>query len=109
MRPRRPGALVAGAGVALLTGATVLGFAGVFTVYTFIQPILTRISGFGEAAVSPILLQVQARRGYVGVGLWVIRQKLNLGPTAIAVSALSSTLKLPSSAPSRRIRRSSFS
>ncbi len=35
---------------------TVLGFAGVFTVYTFIQPILTRISGFGEAAVSPILL-----------------------------------------------------
>lgn len=35
---------------------TVLGFAGVFTVYTFIQPILTTISGFGEAAVSPILL-----------------------------------------------------
>lgn len=35
---------------------TVLGFAGVFTVYTFIQPILTRVSGFGEAAVSPILL-----------------------------------------------------
>ncbi len=35
---------------------TVLGFAGVFTVYTFIQPILTSISGFGEAAVSPILL-----------------------------------------------------
>src|SRR5688572_5107947 len=35
---------------------TVLGFAGVFTVYTFIQPILTRISGFSEAAVSPILL-----------------------------------------------------
>ncbi|ROU05065.1 MFS transporter [Lysobacter enzymogenes] len=35
---------------------TVLGFAGVFTVYTFIQPILTRLSGFGEAAVSPILL-----------------------------------------------------
>ncbi|QWP76422.1 MFS transporter [Lysobacter sp. K5869] len=35
---------------------TVLGFAGVFTVYTFIQPILTTLSGFGEAAVSPILL-----------------------------------------------------
>ncbi|MFK3650717.1 MFS transporter [Lysobacter enzymogenes] len=35
---------------------TVLGFAGVFTVYTFIQPILTSVSGFGEAAVSPILL-----------------------------------------------------
>ncbi|MGO1073108.1 MFS transporter [Lysobacter sp. CA199] len=35
---------------------TVLGFAGVFTVYTFIQPILTSISGFSAAAVSPILL-----------------------------------------------------
>lgn len=35
---------------------TVLGFAGVFTVYTFIQPILTTLSGFGNAAVSPILL-----------------------------------------------------
>ncbi|BAV99120.1 MFS transporter, DHA1 family, arabinose polymer transporter [Lysobacter enzymogenes] len=35
---------------------TVLGFAGVFTVYTFIQPILTSISGFSEATVSPILL-----------------------------------------------------
>ncbi|OOG62761.1 MFS transporter [Rhodanobacter sp. B04] len=35
---------------------TVLGFAGVFTVYTYIQPILTQVSGFGESAVSPILL-----------------------------------------------------
>lgn len=35
---------------------TVLGFAAVFTVFTFIAPILTQISGFGEAAVSPILL-----------------------------------------------------
>ena len=35
---------------------TVLGFAGVFTVYTYIQPILTQVSGFGENAVSPILL-----------------------------------------------------
>jgi DHA1 family inner membrane transport protein len=36
--------------------ATVFGFGGVFTVYTFIQPILTRITGFSDAAVSPILL-----------------------------------------------------
>ena len=36
--------------------ATVLGFAGVFTVFTYIQPILTRVSGFSDAAVSPILL-----------------------------------------------------
>jgi DHA1 family inner membrane transport protein len=35
---------------------TVLGYAGVFAVFTYIAPILTRISGFREAAVSPILL-----------------------------------------------------
>ncbi len=35
---------------------TVLGYAGVFAVFTYIAPILTQISGFGEAAVSPILL-----------------------------------------------------
>jgi MFS transporter, DHA1 family, inner membrane transport protein len=35
---------------------TVFGFAGVFTTFTYIQPLLTRIGGFSEAAVSPILL-----------------------------------------------------
>jgi MFS transporter, DHA1 family, inner membrane transport protein len=35
---------------------TVLGFAGVFAVFTYIAPMLTQLSGFGEAAVSPILL-----------------------------------------------------
>lgn len=35
---------------------TVLGFAGVFTVFTYIAPILTGITGFGIDAVSPILL-----------------------------------------------------
>ena len=35
---------------------TVLGYAGVFAVFTYIAPMLTRISGFNEAAVSPILL-----------------------------------------------------
>jgi DHA1 family inner membrane transport protein len=35
---------------------TVLGFAGVFVVFTYIQPLLTRITGLSEAAVSPILL-----------------------------------------------------
>jgi MFS transporter, DHA1 family, inner membrane transport protein len=35
---------------------TVLGFAGLFTVFTYIQPILTRVTGFSVAAVSPILL-----------------------------------------------------
>jgi DHA1 family inner membrane transport protein len=35
---------------------TVLGYAGVFAVFTYIAPALTRITGFPEAAVSPILL-----------------------------------------------------
>jgi DHA1 family inner membrane transport protein len=35
---------------------TVLGYAGVFAVFTYIAPMLTRISGFAESAVSPILL-----------------------------------------------------
>lgn len=35
---------------------TVLGFGGMFTVYTYIQPLLTQISGFSDEAVSPILL-----------------------------------------------------
>lgn len=35
---------------------TVLGFAGVFTVFTYIQAILTSVTGFAESAVSPILL-----------------------------------------------------
>ncbi|MGH6881762.1 MAG: MFS transporter, partial [Hypericibacter sp.] len=35
---------------------TVLGFGGVFAVFTYIQPILTGLAGFSEQAVSPILL-----------------------------------------------------
>lgn len=35
---------------------TVLDYAGVFAVFTYIAPLLTRISGFAESAVSPILL-----------------------------------------------------
>ena len=35
---------------------TVLGYAGVFAVFTYIAPMLTEITGFREAAVSPILL-----------------------------------------------------
>ena len=41
---------------------TVFGFAGVFAVFTYIQPILTQVTGFAESAVSPILLMF-------GVGL----------------------------------------
>lgn len=43
---------------------TVLGFGGMFVVFTYIAPILTRISGFGDGLVSPILL-------VFGVGLIV--------------------------------------
>lgn len=35
---------------------TMLGFAGVFTVITYIQPLLTRLTGMSETAVSPVLL-----------------------------------------------------
>jgi DHA1 family inner membrane transport protein len=35
---------------------TVFGFAGVFTAFTYIQPILTRVTGFADSTVSPILL-----------------------------------------------------
>jgi DHA1 family inner membrane transport protein len=35
---------------------TVLGYAGVFAVFTYIAPMLIEISGFAPAAVSPILL-----------------------------------------------------
>ncbi|WP_447938868.1 MFS transporter [Pseudoxanthomonas mexicana] len=35
---------------------TVLGFGGMFTVYTYIQPLLTQVTGFADAAVSPVLL-----------------------------------------------------
>ncbi|PLK73164.1 MFS transporter [Rhizobium sp. TH135] len=35
---------------------TVLGCAGVFTVFTYIAPVLTEVTGFSDAAVSPILL-----------------------------------------------------
>lgn len=35
---------------------TVLGYAGVFAVFTYIAPMLIEISGFGAHAVSPILL-----------------------------------------------------
>jgi MFS transporter, DHA1 family, inner membrane transport protein len=35
---------------------TVFGFAGVFAVFTYIQPLLVELAGFPERAVSPILL-----------------------------------------------------
>lgn len=46
---RRPQVLLG-----LLT--TVLGYAGVFAVFTYIAPILTSLSGFSDTAVSPLML-----------------------------------------------------
>ena len=42
--------------VLLALAMTVFGWIGVFAVFTFIAPILTGITGFPDAAVSPILL-----------------------------------------------------
>ena len=35
---------------------TTLGFSGVFAVFTYIAPLLTRVAGFAEPALSPLLL-----------------------------------------------------
>lgn len=43
---------------------TVLGWVGVFAVFTYLAPLLTKVTGFSDAAVSPILL-------VVGIGLLV--------------------------------------
>jgi len=42
--------------VLLSLAVTTLGFAGLFTIFTYIEPILTRVTGFADDAVSPILL-----------------------------------------------------
>lgn len=47
---------IAGAPVLLGLVTTVLGFAGVFVIYTYIAPLLTEVTGFADSAVSPILL-----------------------------------------------------
>jgi len=39
---------------------TVFGFAGVFALFTYVQPLLTRLAGLPESAVSPALLLMGA-------------------------------------------------
>ncbi|MEI5663550.1 MFS transporter [Bosea sp. CCNWLW174] len=53
---RRELATLADPQVLLGLAMTVLGFGGVFAVFTYIQPILVEITGFSQEAVSPILL-----------------------------------------------------
>ena len=58
--------------------AAVLGFGGVFTVFTYVQPLLTQVSGFSQAAVSAILLVFGAGMiagNWLG-GRWVDRRPL---------------------------------
>lgn len=64
---------------------TVLGFAGLFTVFTYIQPILTRITGVPDAWVSPILLVFGA-----GLALGNIAggRLADRGPAAAVVTTL---------------------
>lgn len=48
--------VIVSAPVLLGLAVTVLGFAGVFVVYTYIEPLLVRVTGFPDTAVSPTLL-----------------------------------------------------
>jgi len=66
---------------------TVLGFGGIFAVFTFIQPILVELAGFSEAAVSPILLVFGAGLvvGNLLGGRWADRK---LPPVLIGTIAL---------------------
>lgn len=75
---------------------TVLGFGGVFAVFTYIQPILTQLAGFSQAAVSPILLVFGAGlvAGNLLGGRWADRS-LN---TALAGALIALTVVMLASA-----------
>ncbi|MET0547930.1 MAG: MFS transporter [Xanthomonas sp.] len=87
--------------VLLGLATTVLGYAGVFAVYTYVQPLLTQVTGVADSAVSPLLL-------VFGVGMIVgnvlggrladrrPRQALPLSLGVLAVVLAALTLALPS-------------
>jgi DHA1 family inner membrane transport protein len=66
---------------------TVLGFGGVFAVFTYIQPILVELAGYFEEAVSPILLVFGAGLvvGNLLGGRWADR---SLSPALIGTLAM---------------------
>ena len=66
---------------------TVLGFGGVFAIFTYIQPILTELAGYSKAAVSPILLVFGAGlvAGNLAGGRWADR---SLAPALIGTLGL---------------------
>lgn len=81
--------------------ATVIGYAGVFAVFTYIAPMLTEITGFSDAIVSPALL-------VFGMGLMIgnltggkfadrwLKQTLIASLAVLAVTSLAMTLALHS-------------
>ncbi|MDQ1094332.1 DHA1 family inner membrane transport protein [Xanthomonas sacchari] len=87
--------------VLLGLATTVLGYAGVFAVYTYVQPLLTQVTGVADSAVSALLL-------VFGVGMIVgnvlggrladrrPRQALPLSLGVLAVVLAALTLALPS-------------
>ncbi|MXV06576.1 MFS transporter [Xanthomonas sp. LMG 9002] len=87
--------------VLLGLATTVLGYAGVFAVYTYVQPLLTQVTGVADSGVSPLLL-------VFGVGMIVgnvlggrladrrPRQALPLSLGALAVVLAALTFALPS-------------
>ncbi|KAB7778803.1 MFS transporter [Xanthomonas sp. LMG 12460] len=87
--------------VLLGLATTVLGYAGVFAVYTYVQPLLTQVTGVADSAVSPLLL-------VFGVGMIVgnvlggrladrrPRQALPLSLGVLAVVLAALPLALPS-------------
>ncbi|MCU4181608.1 MFS transporter [Bosea sp. BH3] len=72
---------------------TVLGFGGIFAIFTFIQPILIELAGFSEAAVSPVLLVFGAGLvvGNLLGGRWADR---SLAPSLIGSLALMTVVML---------------
>lgn len=64
---------------------TVLQAIGIFAVITYIQPILTRVTGYGEGAVSPILLLFG---GGMIIGNFLGGRMADRRPTAALLGAL---------------------
>lgn len=75
---------------------TVLGFGGIFAIFTFIQPILIQLAGFSEAAVSPVLLVFGGGLvvGNLLGGRWADR---SLAPALIGTLALMTVAMFASS------------
>lgn len=73
---------------------TVLGFGGMVTLYTDMQLLLTRVSGFSDAAVSPILLVfgVGMIVGNLLGGHWADRRLAFALPRALLLLALTMTV-----------------